>query len=197
MADKIVPFPTRWAGPSEPNIQNIPIRTAEGRKIRDAFTKSGSNPNTVITDGLTPEATFYGKPNPVDVTKMIFVFGSNEAGVHGAGAARLAYQRRGAILGQGYGLQGNSFGIPTKGKTIKTLPLNSIAAYVHSFLAFAKEHPELDFQVTAVGCGLAGLQHRDIAPMFRLNRADTLPNLYFDEVWRPFLCVEAKFWGTF
>lgn len=97
---------------------------------------------------------------------MIFVFGSNLAGRHGAGAAKWARQHRGAIYGQGEGLQGQSYAIPTKDANLRTLPLTEIEKYVNVFLKFAKEHMELNFQVTPIGCGLAGYKYDQIAPFF-------------------------------
>ena len=97
---------------------------------------------------------------------MIFVFGSNEAGRHGAGAALFAKQHHGAKYGQGFGLQGSSFAIPTKDGNINTLPLEKIKEYVDKFLEFAYIHSELTFQLTPIGCGLAGYKYKDIAPMF-------------------------------
>lgn len=96
----------------------------------------------------------------------IFVFGSNEAGRHGAGAAAYAVLEHGAKYGKAYGLQGNSFAIPTKDKYIKTLSLNMINVYVEKFLEFANKHPEMTFMLTAIGCGLAGYKPEQIAPMF-------------------------------
>lgn len=91
----------------------------------------------------------------------IFVFGSNLEGMHGGGAARLAYERFGAIMGQGVGLQGQSYGIPTMhGGPKEILP------YVEEFIAFAKEHPEMTFLVTRIGCGIAGFTSAEIAPLF-------------------------------
>lgn len=97
----------------------------------------------------------------------IFVFGSNMAGRHGKGAALFAFQKRGAKYGQGYGLQGESFAIPTKDERIRTLPLTYIRIWVDLFIEFARAHPELEFEVTRIGCGLAGYTDKDIAPMFR------------------------------
>jgi hypothetical protein len=97
---------------------------------------------------------------------MIFVFGSNLAGRHGAGAAKFAVQNHGAVYGQGWGLQGNSFAIPTKDAEIRTLPLSFIRTYVEKFKAYAREHPEMTFQLTPIGCGLAGYKPSDIGPMF-------------------------------
>jgi len=98
--------------------------------------------------------------------KQIFVFGSNLAGIHGAGAAKYAVLNHGAIYRQGIGLQGDSYGIPTKDHNIRTLPLKDIHVYVNDFKQFATQHPELTFNVTRIGCGLAGYQDKDIAPMF-------------------------------
>ncbi len=99
--------------------------------------------------------------------KKIFVFGSNLAGRHGKGAALTAYRNHGAIYGQGVGLQGDSYAIPTKDEDIKTLPLHKIKQYVEAFVKFAKLNPEMKFEVTRIGCGLAGYDDQDIAPMFR------------------------------
>lgn len=97
----------------------------------------------------------------------IFVFGSNLAGRHGAGAALCARKEHGAVYGVGLGRTGNSWAIPTKDQSIQTLPLKRIEQYVGMFIAYARLHPELSFQVTAIGTGLAGYSHEQIAPMFR------------------------------
>lgn len=98
--------------------------------------------------------------------QKIFVFGSNLSGRHGKGAALRAYQEHGAVYGQGVGLQGSSYAIPTKDEELNTLPLNKIQRYVDTFIKFAKLNPEMTFEVTRVGCGLAGYEDDDIAPMF-------------------------------
>ena len=86
---------------------------------------------------------------------MIFVFGSNLAGRHGACAALYARNNHGAVYGQGVGLQGSSYAIPTKDEHIKTLPLDRIEGYVRDFIKFACEHTELTFNVTPIGTGRA------------------------------------------
>ena len=91
----------------------------------------------------------------------IFVFGSNLAGAHGGGAARAARLHFGAVMGQGVGLQGQSYAIPTMQGGPET-----IKPYVDDFILFAKQHPELTFLVTPIGCGIAGFHARDIAPLF-------------------------------
>lgn len=100
----------------------------------------------------------------------IFVFGSNLAGMHGGGAAYIALKCFGAKLGQGVGLQGQSYAIPTMQGGVET-----IAPYVDQFIAFAKEHPELKFLVTRIGCGIAGFSPREIAPLFK--DACNVPNI--------------------
>lgn len=124
--------------------------------------------------------------------KMVFVFGSNEAGVHGAGAALYAYQNYGARYHKGYGHYGDSFAIPTKDKEIKTLPLERIQGYVTGFIEYAKGQPDLKFQVTQIGCGLAGFTPEQIAPMF----VDAPSNCFFDVEWMPILGNQANYWGT-
>lgn len=92
----------------------------------------------------------------------IFVFGSNLEGQHGGGAALLAYRKWGAIWGQGVGLQGQTYGIPTMQGGVET-----IAPYVDEFIRFAQEHPKLIFLVTEIGCGIAGFRPEEIAPLFK------------------------------
>ena len=104
----------------------------------------------------TPERITELKPNEV------FVFGSNLAGAHGGGAAYLAYRKFGAVWGQGVGLQGQSYGIPTMQGGVET-----IKPYVDEFIRFAKTRPELKFYVTQIGCGIAGFKVEEIAPLFR------------------------------
>lgn len=91
----------------------------------------------------------------------IFVFGSNLKGLHGGGAARLAYERFGAIWGQGVGLQGSCYGIPTMHGGVDAIKL-----YVDEFIEFAQNHTEYTFLVTKIGCGIAGFKEEEIAPLF-------------------------------
>ena len=103
----------------------------------------------------TPEMITELKANEV------FVFGSNLAGAHGGGAALLAYRKFGARWGQGVGLQGQSYGIPTMQGGVET-----IRPYVDVFIQFAREHIEYKFLVTRIGCGIAGFRDEEIAPLF-------------------------------
>ena len=95
-------------------------------------------------------------------TNEIFVFGSNLQGYHRGGAAKFAKSRFGAIEGQGVGLQGQSYAIPTMQGGVDT-----IKPYVDKFISFAKEHPELTFFVTKIGCGIAGFREEQSAPLFK------------------------------
>lgn len=121
---------------------------------------------------------------PDNITSLkeneIFVFGSNLAGMHGGGAARAAYKKFGAIWGQGVGLQGQSYGIPTMHGGV-----NRIQPYVDEFIIFAEEHPEMHFLVTRIGCGIAGFTDEEIAPLFR--RAMELENVSLPESFWKFL----------
>lgn len=102
---------------------------------------------------------------------QVFVFGSNLAGMHGGGAARVARLRFGAVMGNGVGMQGRSYAIPTMQGGTET-----IRPYVNDFIAYAKEHPELTFLVTPIGCGIAGFEPEDIAPLFEL--ASNVENIW-------------------
>lgn len=111
----------------------------------------------------------------------IFVFGSNLAGMHGGGAARVAVEKFGAVMGQGVGLQGQCYAIPTMQGGVET-----IEPYVEEFLQFAKEHPNLTFLVTRIGCGIAGFKDEEIAPLFLL--AAYVPNIHLPEsFWKEIL----------
>ena len=105
------------------------------------------------------------KYTPEFITELaddeVFVFGSNLAGMHGGGAAATAYRCFGAVWGQGVGLQGKSYAIPTMQGGVKT-----VKPYVDEFIDFAKCHPELRFLVTKIGCGIAGFREAEIAPLF-------------------------------
>lgn len=92
----------------------------------------------------------------------VFVFGSNLMGQHGGGAARIAHECFGAVWGQGVGLQGQSYAIPTMHG-----PVDTIKPYVDEFVQFAREHQDLLFYVTRIGCGIAGFKDSEIAPLFK------------------------------
>ncbi len=101
-----------------------------------------------------------------DPRRPIFVFGSNLAGIHGKGAAHHALLFHGAWRGVGEGLMGESYALPTKDQQIRTRHLTDIAQSVDRFIDCARRHPQLWFNVTRVGCGLAGYTDDQIAPMF-------------------------------
>ena len=106
----------------------------------------------------------------------IYVFGSDLKGLHGGGTAYMAYRKFGAVLGQGVGLQGQSYAIPTMQGGVET-----IRPYVDDFIRFAKEHPEWRFLVTRIGCGIAGFTDREISPLFR--KAHGIANIVLPRGW--------------
>jgi hypothetical protein len=123
---------------------------------------------------------------------MVFVYGANEAGIHDAGAALTALRKHGAIMYQ-IKHSGNSYGIPTKDRDLLRLPLEKVEQYVNEFLAFAKANKKLEFQITQIGCGLAGFNPSSIAPLFK----NAPSNCYFDAAWKSYLPHTFKFWGTY
>lgn len=116
-----------------------------------------------------------------NINKNIWVFASNLAGKHGKGSALEARKNHGAIYGQGEGLQGNSYGIPTKDRELQILPLDSIKVNIDRFIEFAKTHNEMQFNVVKIGCGLAGYKEEQIAPLFR--KAIHEKNILLPEGW--------------
>jgi len=132
-----------------------------------------------------------------DTDGMIFIFGSNLSGIHGAGAARFAREHKGAVLGVGEGMTGQSYALPTKGINISFMDIDTVHKHVQRFLKYSYDTKEVhDFQVTRVGTGLSGFRDEDIAEMFHYV-AYPESNCFFDIAWRPFLPDGAKFWGTF
>jgi hypothetical protein len=114
----------------------------------------------------------------------IFVFGSNLAGRHGKGAALHAFKHHGAIYGLGEGLQNNSYAIPTKDSKLRALPLDIIEKYVKEFIEFAINNPDLIFELTPIGCGLAGYVPNDIAPFFQnVPENVILPEEFKEKKW--------------
>ena len=113
------------------------------------------NYNNIPRPDYTPERITELKADEV------FVFGSNLAGMHGGGAAYVAFQKFGAVMGCGVGLRGQSYAIPTMQGGVET-----IRPYVDDFIAFAKSRPDLFFYVTRIGCGIAGFRDKEIAPLF-------------------------------
>ena len=108
----------------------------------------------------------------------IFVFGSNKEGMHGGGAARIAYKEFGAIWGEGVGMTGRCYAIPTMDGS-----LDIIRKHVDDFTEYAAAHPELTFLVTRIGCGIAGWRDSDIAPLF--GKASELGNVTLpEEFWK-------------
>lgn len=138
------------------------VQAEELKKLEE----SPNNPGTRITPDIITRLA----PNEV------FVFGSNEQGLHYGGAAKAAVENFGAIMGQGVGLQGKSYGIPTMSG------IGIMDQYVKEFCEFAKAHPEKRFLVTPIGCGIAGFSESEVAPLFECCR--DVENV----------CLPASFW---
>ena len=140
--------------------------------------EAADNSNNIFNNKKNMEDMKKGRITPswIDSLKEneIFVFGSNLAGMHGGGAARIARLHFGAVMGQGVGLQGQSYAIPTMQGGVET-----IRPYVNDFLDFAKHHPEMQFLVTPIGCGIAGFEAEDIAPLF--EEAKQIKNISLPE----------------
>lgn len=119
--------------------------------------KTEAKGGTVSNKRNSPNSISTLKPNEV------FVFGSNLSGAHGGGAARVAYEKFGAVWGEGVGHHGQTYAIPTMQGGV-----NTIKPYVDQFIAYAMQHPHLTFLVTRIGCGIAGFTDEQIAPLFRV-----------------------------
>ena len=127
--------------------------------------------NGIERSEFTPDFITELKPDEV------FVFGSNIAGMHGGGAAYVAFRQFGAVMGCGVGLRGQSYAIPTMQGGVET-----IKPYVDEFVRYAEQHPELFFWVTRIGCGIAGFTDSQMAPLF--SAAQHLANVAFPEGWK-------------
>lgn len=114
--------------------------------------------------------------------RKIFVFGSNLAGIHGAGSALAAKKHYGAVQGCGEGPQGNSYAIPTKDRGLQSLTLAEIQFRVSTFLVYAARNPAMQFNVVAIGCGLAGFTPEQIAPFFKDAPGNVVLPASFEEV---------------
>lgn len=124
---------------------------------------------------------YYSELRPKFPKDIIFVFGSNLGGYHGAGAAKFAVDKHNAIYGCNFGIQGNAYAIPTKDKKLQILPLEKIKVYVDEFVRFTELSGYKCF-VTPIGCGLAGYKPHEIAPLFKGVR-----NCWLPDTWAPYL----------
>jgi hypothetical protein len=133
-----------------------------------------------------PDGTIPSSPK-----EYVFVFGSNTRGFHGKGAALVARNVFGAEYGVGIGITGRSYAIPTKDGSLQTLDINTINKYIHQFIEYTLNHPDIKFWVTGVGCGLAGYQAHQIAPLFK----GCSSNCSFPEPWMEYLEVKKLYAG--
>ncbi len=113
----------------------------------------------------------------------VFVFGSNLAGYHAGGAARAAADQFGAKWGVGEGPTGDAYAIPTMDRELAPRSLDDVSDSIQVFVMHAKSKRNQRFFVTRIGCGIAGFEDSEIAPLFR----DAPDNCSFAETWRPWL----------
>ena len=176
MHDVVIPYFKRYFDASEYGsylsfaekdacIESAPKMSMPRMMASGMYCEEAAEDNNIFNNKNNMEDMKKGRITPswIDSLKEneIFVFGSNLAGMHGGGAARIARLHFGAIMGKGVGLQGQSYAIPTMQGGVET-----IRPYVDEFIDFAKHHPELHFLVTPIGCGIAGFEAEDIAPLF-------------------------------
>jgi RNA polymerase sigma factor (sigma-70 family) len=167
MHDVVVPYFKRYFVTNEYGLQ---------REIKASYsvapTSASAFSNYIFRD---MKENYTGRVTPSWIDDLqenqVFVFGGNLAGMHGGGAARIARLRFGAVMGNGVGMQGRSYAIPTMQGGTET-----IRPYVNDFIAYAKKHPELTFLVTPIGCGIAGFEPEDIAPLF--EEASNVENIW-------------------
>ena len=127
---------------------------------------------------------YYSDENITILTaNEIFVFGSNLAGRHGKGAAKVAKDNFGAEYGIGFGFTGNTYALPTKDKNLRVMSLVKIQSQIEHFKFMVQLHPDKMFIVTRVGCGLAGYKDHEIAPLFKGSPS----NCVFHCSWRIYL----------
>jgi hypothetical protein len=126
--------------------------------------------------------TKYHKDGTLPQNGEVFVFGSNLAGIHGAGAAKVAREQFGAPMGAGMGLMGKAYAIPTKDWHLDTIDLAYVELFVKQFIDITQLFCPREFFVTRVGCGLAGYKDEDIAPLFKGAK-----NCSFANEWRQYL----------
>jgi hypothetical protein len=167
--------------PQEMIDQTMARLTAPLRAMLESFASSSFYSNQYATYEKYMVGVLF---TPDHITELreneVFVFGSNLDGLHGGGAAAAAVRYFGAVWGQGVGMQGQSYAIPTMQGGVET-----IKPYVDEFIEFARNHPELTFYVTRIGCGIAGFTDEQIAPLFKETHSlmnVIIPQSFF-EVW--------------
>ncbi len=189
MHDVVIPYFKRYFETSEydaylslceeqgPKFASDMVCSAPRTSPFDAsLEEAGNNDNSTNYNNMKDRKTGRITPRWIESLKEneIFVFGSNLIGMHGGGAARTARLHFGAVMGQGVGLQGQSYAIPTMQGGVET-----IRPYVDDFIAYAKLHPDKHFLVTPIGCGIAGFEPEDIAPLF--EEAKEIENISLPE----------------
>ena len=125
---------------------------------------------------------------PENITKLtpneVFVFGSNKVGNHAGGSARTAVEKFGAIMGQGEGMQGQSYAIPTLDENMQRVSIEELTRSVRRFAEYTLHHLDKTFYVTKIGCGIAGLSIDEVSDVFKhvaFGSNVTLPHEFGEE----------------
>jgi hypothetical protein len=123
---------------------------------------------------------------------IIFVFGSNIQGIHGAGAALEAKQKWGAVQGVGCGFTGNSFAIPTKYGPYTKYKFEVVKRYIEKAIVDIGSKPENEYWFTQIGCGFAGFTKEQIAPLFKEFANNRKYITYWPKDWHEILFGEVS-----
>ena len=120
---------------------------------------------------------------PNNITELkeneIFVFGSNKAGNHAGGAAKVAVEKFGAIIGQGEGLQGQSYAFPTLDEHMQKVTSQELVSAFENLCECATQHKDKIFYLTKVGCGIAGFSEEEIIEA--INKVELPDNVIIPE----------------
>lgn len=160
-------IPTSWL---KEQVYMYETGHINGSVFHDKKTGGDTNSNTVMylanIDTLMENKEVVDIQAPTGESNTVFVFGSNMNGEHIGGSAKHAFEYYGAEWSVAYGPTGSTYAIPTLDNNFNKLPLNVIQAFVDNFLDYVKINPELTFEVVDIGCGIAGFEPEQIAPMF-------------------------------
>lgn len=166
------------------DLFKIPVINLHNEGALDRIAEIVHGTSARVREALRPPKLHRDGSIPTSTTPdVVWVFGSNLAGRHGAGAAKVAAAQFGAQPGQGVGVTGKAYAIPTKDADLKVLPLEEVTTHIEEFVHYAHRNPQLNFVVTRIGCGLAGYSDKVIAPIF----TSAPDNCSFAPAWLPYL----------
>ena len=161
------------------------VTSGMSKEERQRYRRDQAKANKYFDDELqkpTPNLADRTTPDWVDslAPNEVFVFGSNIAGNHNGGAAQLALNRFGAVMGQDEGPQGQSYAIPVDG-----IDVRKVYEAVTRFIDYAKFHPQQTFLVIPIGCGAAQGHPSLMAKFF--TSAINVPNIKLPKLFWNYL----------